>query len=217
MRRLLSVLLLFIGLVALVNAASESVTGLLTINPTNRHTAPTSFCKCTCFSNSTIIPLNGGNQDDTHHALLLERAPTKHRTCNDCNRNFCLDQNLPICKGATDADVFTTCFQRDSAKDKAVVYIFIFATVGLLVWAVIRPWAEPWIEVWINADLPKEQLLNDWVESQRGTQLRPCVERRSALMRRTCYKALLDSRYPYGLYNMLQKATDTTPSQTLCS
>jgi hypothetical protein len=36
--------------------------------------------------------------------------------------------------------VLTTCFQRDSAKDQAVVFIFIGATVGLLGWAGIRPW-----------------------------------------------------------------------------
>jgi hypothetical protein len=42
--------------------------------------------------------------------------------------------------------VLTTCFQRDSAKDEAVVFIFIFATVGLLVYAAVRPWVESWAE-----------------------------------------------------------------------
>lgn len=40
----------------------------------------------------------------------------------------------------------TTCFQRDSAKDEAVVFIFIFATVGLLVYAAVKPWVEKWAE-----------------------------------------------------------------------
>jgi hypothetical protein len=40
----------------------------------------------------------------------------------------------------------TTCFQRDSAKDEAVVFIFIVATVGLLVYAMVRPWVETWAE-----------------------------------------------------------------------
>jgi hypothetical protein len=40
----------------------------------------------------------------------------------------------------------TTCFQRDSAKDEAVVFIFIFATVGLLVYAAVRPWVAGWAE-----------------------------------------------------------------------
>jgi len=58
-----------------------------------------------------------------------------------------MKQDLPICKGAEETDVFTTCFQRDSAKDQAVVFIFIFTTVGLLVWAAIRPWVGQWMEV----------------------------------------------------------------------
>jgi len=57
-----------------------------------------------------------------------------------------LGYNLPICKDAKEEDVFTTCFQRDSAKDEAVVFIFIFATVGLLIYAAIRPWVEKWAE-----------------------------------------------------------------------
>ena len=37
--------------------------------------------------------------------------------------------------------------ERDSRKDEAVVFIFIFATAGLLGWALIRPWVEKWVEV----------------------------------------------------------------------
>lgn len=68
----------------------------------------------------------------------------KGRSCNDCNKSFCLSYNLPICKDAsgreaTEADVFTTCFQRDSTKDQVVIYIFVLATVGLLAWAAVKP------------------------------------------------------------------------------
>ncbi|EMC92615.1 hypothetical protein BAUCODRAFT_151040 [Baudoinia panamericana UAMH 10762] len=100
---------------------------------------PTSFCKCTCYSNSTIIPL-----DDTKPGA--DGTAAIGRTCNDCNKQFCLDYHLPICQGATEDDVFTTCFQRDSRKDEAVVFIFIFATGGLLIWAAIKPWVEKWRE-----------------------------------------------------------------------
>jgi len=55
-----------------------------------------------------------------------------------CNRSFCLSQHLPICKGAEDKDVFTTCFQRDSTKDQIVVLTFIAGTLGLLGWAAVR-------------------------------------------------------------------------------
>ena len=43
--------------------------------------------------------------------------------------------------------MFTTCFQRDSIKDEAVVFIFIAATTGLLLYAAARPWLERWAEV----------------------------------------------------------------------
>lgn len=98
-----------------------------------------SFCKCICFNNSTIIALNPpsskkssshrleirspGLLDDISSALTgrdeaqrqEEKTPAKphHKlTCADCTRAFCLDYNLPICKDATDEDVFTTCFRK---------------------------------------------------------------------------------------------------------
>lgn len=99
--------------------------------------APTSFCKCTCFSNSTIIPLDPAKSGSSSFALdnvlrLYERAfdrsepgleseenvmykrSTKYRalSCNDCNRKFCLNYELPTCKGAKEDDVFTTCFRK---------------------------------------------------------------------------------------------------------
>jgi len=64
----------------------------------------------------------------------------------DCNKQFCLDYHLPICKDATEDDVFTTCFQRDSRKDEAVVFVFIIATGGLLGWAAVKPWWQRWRE-----------------------------------------------------------------------
>ncbi|KIW32703.1 uncharacterized protein PV07_04231 [Cladophialophora immunda] len=122
----------------------------------------TSFCKCICFNNSTIIALNPPPSSTSAaavhnlaarspHALAADSpddepaAPSRphHKlTCADCTRAFCLDYNLPICKNARDEDVFTTCFQRDSLKDETVVVIFIFATAGLLAWAVVKPWVD---------------------------------------------------------------------------
>jgi hypothetical protein len=59
-----------------------------------------------------------------------------------CNRAFCITQRLPICKGAEEKDIFTTCFQRDSRKDQIVVITFIMVTVGLLGWAAVRKISE---------------------------------------------------------------------------
>ena len=130
--------------------------------------APTSFCKCTCFTNSTIIPLEAPitvSPNRNHHGLLSSRwlraedqdtspeeddkpkddgedgsdgdgegdttggddTPGKEdgeddrkeyraKSCNDCNRNFCIDLNLPICKGASMEDVFTTCFRESCSS-----------------------------------------------------------------------------------------------------
>ncbi|RPA71150.1 hypothetical protein BJ508DRAFT_190868, partial [Ascobolus immersus RN42] len=78
------------------------------------------FCKCTCLSQSAIIPL----------------TPTQ--TCTDCTRQFCLSKNLDICDKAEDKEgeggVATSCFQRDSGKDRVVVGGFIVLTLGLLGW-----------------------------------------------------------------------------------
>ncbi|KAL1967012.1 hypothetical protein VTN77DRAFT_3536 [Rasamsonia byssochlamydoides] len=115
---------------------------------------PTSFCKCTCFSNSTIIELrppdlDSASPDFNGHSVLRRDGKETGRSlsCNDCNRKFCLEYNLPTCRGAKEEDVVTTCFQRDSRKDEVVVFIFIFATSSLLVWAGVKPWAQRWIEV----------------------------------------------------------------------
>ncbi|KAL1955250.1 hypothetical protein VTO42DRAFT_8848 [Malbranchea cinnamomea] len=143
-------------------------------------TQPTSFCKCTCFSNSTIIQLgppspgsnglsivdardlndadiflgardadadgDGNGGDSKQHQKDGDDRSYRSLNCNDCNRKLCLEHQLPKCKGATQEDIVTTCFQRDSKKDQAVVFIFIIATSSLLVWAAIKPWAERWIQ-----------------------------------------------------------------------
>ncbi|OAL00457.1 hypothetical protein IQ06DRAFT_293787 [Phaeosphaeriaceae sp. SRC1lsM3a] len=98
---------------------------------------PTSFCKCTCFGNSTIVAL-GASPSDKKPINPDLRPRASKKTCNDCNRQYCLGYSF--CKGEKEENVVTTCFQRDSAKDQAVVFIFIGATLGLLGWAGVRPW-----------------------------------------------------------------------------
>lgn len=92
--------------------------------------APASFCKCTCFSNSTIIPLDPPKPESSSFAanLLLrdhdddnedEQAGSVDKransyqalSCNDCNKKFCLGYDLPVCKGAKEDDVVSTCFR----------------------------------------------------------------------------------------------------------
>ncbi|KAF8867070.1 hypothetical protein BDZ45DRAFT_577604 [Acephala macrosclerotiorum] len=100
--------------------------------------SPPSFCKCTCFTNSTIIPLSSYSSGGLDQTTPRSTATT----CATCNKAFCLSQRLPICKLAEEKDVYTTCFQRDSRKDQIVVLTFICGTMGLLVWAAIRKFLE---------------------------------------------------------------------------
>lgn len=37
--------------------------------------------------------------------------------------------------------------ERDSRKDEVVVFVFIVATAGLLLWAAVKPWMGRWVEV----------------------------------------------------------------------
>lgn len=76
-------------------------------------TAPTSFCKCTCAGNSTIIALDAPAASQKPAPDLRERASRK--TCNDCNRQFCMGYSF--CKGVKDEAVFTTCFRTFGCTD----------------------------------------------------------------------------------------------------
>jgi hypothetical protein len=111
---------------------------------------PTSFCKCTCFGNSTIVALDAPATTAHAHALARALAPrpldprAAKRSCNDCNRQFCLGYSF--CKAEKDDNVSATCFQRDSTKDQVIVIFFIAATLGLLAYAAVRPWIDQWRE-----------------------------------------------------------------------
>ncbi|GAT28994.1 peptidyl-prolyl cis-trans isomerase [Aspergillus luchuensis] len=113
------------------------------------------------YNRCTIIPLDPDSSESTSalngvsHFLrrsddtaILDTRAKNYRSlnCNDCNRKFCLDYDLPTCHGAKEDDVFTTCFQRDSRKDQAIVFMFIIATGSLLAWAIFKPWVEKWLE-----------------------------------------------------------------------
>ncbi|KAB5566104.1 hypothetical protein GE09DRAFT_1105511 [Coniochaeta sp. 2T2.1] len=133
----LRILFLFVSLISLVLAA-----------------APT-FCKCTCFKNSTIIPLGPNHaapppapkptstlssasslDQSSSPPTLQNRAASS--SCTQCNRAACLSYNLPFCKDAEEKDVVAMCFQRDSAKDQIIVWGFILGTGGLLGWAALK-------------------------------------------------------------------------------
>ena len=53
--------------------------------------------------------------------------------------------------------------ERDSRKDEAVVFIFIFATAALLGWAAVKPWVKKFISVSFRSFL----LLLSWLPRAR--------------------------------------------------
>ncbi|KAL8993260.1 MAG: hypothetical protein Q9188_007376, partial [Gyalolechia gomerana] len=115
------------------------------VGPQAKGANPTSFCKCTCGANSTIIPLDAPSQHSTRSfsqqpqpdilharndegkdgessssslvAANNEKEPSsgeedgdkgheeedrkeyRKKTCNDCNKQYCLSQHLHICEG----------------------------------------------------------------------------------------------------------------------
>ncbi len=132
-------------------------------NDANLAAAAPTFCKCTCFKNSTIIPLGPEHEqqgsrsvydasDDTilRNPLLSPRDADQSEharrsatsSCTACTKAFCLSQGIDFCKDATEEDVFTQCFQRDSNKDKIMVWAFITSTLGLLGWAAFKRFVQ---------------------------------------------------------------------------
>lgn len=71
--------------------------------------APTSFCKCTCFSNSTIIPL-----DDNASSLKSNTFFTSNKTASKVSNNEAVDGELVDAEDDLAASRLTL---RDSAKD----------------------------------------------------------------------------------------------------
>ncbi|OHF00962.1 hypothetical protein CORC01_03790 [Colletotrichum orchidophilum] len=132
MNRISILLLLICGLVALVSANSPT------------------FCKCTCFKNSTIVALGPQHADgdppgkvppassrrDVSSADIHKRAASS--SCSQCTKAFCLSRGIDFCRDAKDEDVQTMCFQRDSNKDRVIVWGFLLGTSGLLGWAVFK-------------------------------------------------------------------------------
>ncbi|KIY52747.1 hypothetical protein FISHEDRAFT_63698 [Fistulina hepatica ATCC 64428] len=147
----------------------------------------TSFCKCICFqSNYTILHLN------------LPDNPSQ--PCLSCTKQWCLNQNLPMCAGASlgdtdpdtatgkEGDIEARCFQRDSPRDQLVVTVFLLLVFGLLLGAGIRgrmikagldfdaPWAagRRWWETWIPSRPSDDEILPEYhLDTRQHGEYRP--------------------------------------------
>ncbi|CCM01976.1 uncharacterized protein FIBRA_04049 [Fibroporia radiculosa] len=105
----------------------------------------------------------------------MEIPDNPDQPCLSCTKQWCLNQNLPICAGASlgvanpdtatgkEGDVEARCFQRDSPRDQLVVTLFLLTVFGLLLgagikgrmikagldtnisWGASRRWWEAWV------------------------------------------------------------------------
>ena len=51
------------------------------------------------------------SKDDDAEDDSDDEKAFRAKTCNDCNKQFCLGQGLPGCKEASEEDILTTCFR----------------------------------------------------------------------------------------------------------
>ncbi|EIN13730.1 hypothetical protein PUNSTDRAFT_129406 [Punctularia strigosozonata HHB-11173 SS5] len=117
--------------------------------------AATNFCKCEYTplsaelntANKTIAGICFGSN---YTILKLDIPDDPSKPCLSCNKQWCLNQNLPICVNATlgdtnpdtgtgkEGDVEARCFQRDSPRDQLVVTLYLLTVFGLLLGAGIK-------------------------------------------------------------------------------
>ncbi|PFH54491.1 hypothetical protein AMATHDRAFT_66 [Amanita thiersii Skay4041] len=142
----------------------------------------TSFCKCipnatlSCIASSLNYAISPGICFQSNYSIQRLNIPDNpSQPCLSCTKQWCLNQNLPICRGASlgeinpdtatgkEGDVEARCFQRDSPRDQLVVTLFLLTVFGLLLGAGVKsrieraglaaemPWnaGRRWWEAWI--------------------------------------------------------------------
>ncbi|TEB35027.1 hypothetical protein FA13DRAFT_1772234 [Coprinellus micaceus] len=97
----------------------------------------TNFCKCICYGTNFTI-------------LRLDLPDNPSQPCLSCTKQWCLNQNLPICAGASlgdtnpdtatgkEGDIEARCFQRNSPRDQLIVTLFLLTVFGLLLAAGVK-------------------------------------------------------------------------------
>ncbi|KAL0951168.1 hypothetical protein HGRIS_007899 [Hohenbuehelia grisea] len=154
---------------------------VVTIHGVSAKWQATNFCKCICFQSNYSI-------------MHLDIPDNPSQPCLSCTKQWCLNQNLPICAGATlgdinpdtatgkEGDVEARCFQRDSPRDQLVVTLFLLTVFGLLLGAGIKtrmlmagfdtslPWntGRRWWETWVPRHRPDEAFPMDGGTTRRA-------------------------------------------------
>jgi hypothetical protein len=116
----------FLSLVNLSFAACECARP----PPAGSLTAPASstLCKCACFGKSILIPLDGKPKSSPAGPVGKSETKQGHGTCLECNKLFCQNYNLPICKDAKDGDFFATCYRKIRLRFMALQLISTIRT-----------------------------------------------------------------------------------------
>lgn len=94
------------------------------------------YCICTCGANSKILEIDN---------------------CTNCSKAHCIANIPDLCKDKSNGEINSECFriyshylfniERDSFKDKFMVYLFLFITFGLLSTACLKPYILRYLEV----------------------------------------------------------------------
>lgn len=71
-----------------------------------------------------------------------------------------------------------------------MVFIFIFATAGLLIWAAAKPWVGKWVEVSWDTQRRQQILIYSHAERKRAKKLYTGVESRRFVKGRSVLKKL---------------------------
>ncbi|KAF6791363.1 hypothetical protein CSOJ01_14381 [Colletotrichum sojae] len=133
MNRLYIILLLLCGLIALVSADGTS--------PSRQHPQHTTTISHPPASRRSqehprLTPLRRSTNTRNHPNNEVKRAASS--SCSQCTKAFCLSRGIDFCREATEENVQTMCFQRDSNKDRVIVWGFLLGTTGLLGWAAFK-------------------------------------------------------------------------------
>ncbi|KAA1468247.1 hypothetical protein DENSPDRAFT_770473 [Dentipellis sp. KUC8613] len=108
---------------------------------------PHAWLLCNDFRQPSFLGICFGSN---YSILHLDIPDNPSKPCLSCTKQWCLNQNLPICAGASlgdtdpdtatgkEGDVEARCFQRDSPRDQFVVTVFLLTVLGLLLGAGIK-------------------------------------------------------------------------------
>lgn len=105
-------LLLLVVVLSLANLSLAACESTAAVCQSLTPAASSTLCKCACLGKSFLIHLDGKPRSSPASPVGKSDAKQGHGTCLDCNKVFCQNYNLPICKDAKNDDVVATCYRN---------------------------------------------------------------------------------------------------------